>query len=555
MEDGMKNNAKIVIYWLLAATVFMGIPALAWADPTCRVEIQDPGPPKVLYFIFEESQVGLKEIVIKEYQNASITQQPFVYPNKNPVVVSVTQKNVNVDFYAVIEAKDMNNQSTTCRGPGLDPPQCSVIDEDPGPPFTVSFSIQAPEGLDSITVDSAVNADVNIPSFPVGTTDAIIVTARKIDEFADLEVTLTATDVFQNQKTCNYNQQAQNDTEDPQVVLTTMVSGPPTQLEITARDSESGIETINTLTAENAEVQIPVFAVGTTEPVVISASQKIESLGFKVEIEVVDRAGNKSTYLYEVANFQIRPEIDLVGDDSQYFFRDEWINQILIHGKDASGKPINRFSAFQSEFFNTNAGQASLDLCYSLPSRSYFSVLTPTWTEADYEWEIVLQMKPSTDLVLKLHGCVLKTGADALVSAGYQTGFYTLPWAPNQPVFVSTINPRLTVEALPGPMAREGFPAEGFILDTRRHSGLQVAPIADSLITIQTFAGESIVIALPVEGSVNGSGQTMSALSPGDRINVRIHIPNNTPSDVRLGADSAVVQYIGLKGTEYSTDP
>ena len=44
-----------------------------------------------------------------------------------------------------------------------------------------------------------------------------------------------------------------------------------------------------------------------------------------------DRAGNKSTYLYEVADLQLRPEIDLVGDDSQYFFRDDWINQLLIN--------------------------------------------------------------------------------------------------------------------------------------------------------------------------------------------------------------------------------
>ncbi|MCP4625545.1 MAG: hypothetical protein GY850_18825 [bacterium] len=552
----MKTNTKRVIYWLLAATVLMGIPGHAWADPTCSVEVQDPGPPKIVHFIFQESQVGLKEVTIKNYGNARITIQPFVPPNKNPVVVSVTQKNINLDFFAVIEAKDMNNQTTTCRYPGEDPPECSVIGEDPGPPFTVSLSIQdATEGLESITLDSAVNADVNIPSFSVGTTDAVIVTASQKDEFADLAVSLTATDVNQNQNTCTYNQQAQNDTQDPEVVLTTLDPGPPTQLEITAQDRESGIDAINIVEALNADVQIPAFTVGTTEPVVISAGQTIEIQPFKVEIEVADRAGNKTTYLYEIADRQLRPEIDLAGDDSQYFFRDEWISQIILKGKDAFGKSINDFSAFQSERFSTNAGQSSVDSCYSLPSRPYLSMLTPTWTEADYEWEIVLQMKPSTDLVLKLHGCVLKTGADDVWTAGYQSGFYTLPWAPNQPVFVSTVNPRLSVRALPGPMAKESFPAAGFILDTRRHAGLQVAPLADSLITIQTLAGESIVIALPTEGDVNASGQTMYALSPGDRIKVQIHIPDNTPSDVRFGADSAMVQYIGLKGTEYLTGP
>ena len=181
-------------------------------------------------------------------------------------------------------------------------------------------------------------------------------------------------------------------------------------------------------------------------------------------------------------------------------------------------------------------------------------MLTPTWTEAEYEWEIVLQMKPATDLVLKLHGCVFKTGDNDVWRSGYQTGFYTVPWNPNQPIFVSTVNPRLTVRALPGPKAKEGFPTEGFILDTRRHSGLQVAPLVDSLVTVQTFGVESIVIAMPVEGGINASGQTMYSLSPGDRIKVTIGIPDNTTADVRFGESGAVLNYIGMKGTEYTTD-
>jgi hypothetical protein len=325
-------------------------------------------------------------------------------------------------------------------------------------------------------------------------------------------------------------------------------------LEITAQDNESGIQTIKTVEAINADVQIPNFTVGTTDPVVITADQAVENLQFTVEIEVADRSGNKTSYRYETANTKSRPEIDLVGQDSQYFFRNDWIGQIFINGKDTFGSRINDFSAFQSESFSTNAGQATVDTCYSTPARSYFSVLTPTWTEAEYEWEIVLQMKPATDLVLKLNGCVFKTGKNDVWTDGYQTGFYTVPWAPNQPVFVSGVNPRLTVQALPGPMAKEGFSSDGFTLDTRRHSGLQVAPLADSLVTIQTLASESIVIALPAEGGINASGQTMHSLSQGDRIKVVVNIPGNTTADVRFGASGAVLQYIGLKGTEYTTN-
>jgi len=551
----MKNNAKKIIYWFLAAIVFMVIPAHSWADPTCEVKVKDPGPPKIINFIFQESQVGLKTITIKEYMNANFSVPGFFPGAKAPITVAVTQINANLEFYAVIEAKDMLNRTTVCRYPGSDPPQCSVISEDPGPPFTVSFAIVDPtEGLNSISVEEAVNADVNIPSFTVGTTEQVIVTAQKIDAFADFKVTLAVSDLNGNQGTCGYDQQAQQDTQDPQISLTAIDPGPPIQLEITAQDNESGIQTIKTVEAINADVQIPNFTVGTTEPVVITVEQAVENLQFTVEIEVADRGGNKTSYRYETANTKSRPEIDLVGQDSQYFFRDDWTGQIFINGKDTFGSRINDFSAFQSESFSTTAGQATVDTCYSTPARSYFSVLTPTWTEAEYEWEIVLQMKPATDLVLKLNGCVFKTGENHVWTDAYQTGFYTVPWAPNQPVFVSGVNPRLTVRALPGPMAKEGFSSDGFTLDTRRHSGLQIAPLADSLVTVQTLASESIVIALPAEGGINASGQTMHSLSPGDRIKIVVKIPGNTTADVRFGASGAVLQYIGLKGTEYTTN-
>ena len=552
----MKKKAKKIIYWLLAATILMGIPAHSWADPTCEVKVKDPGPPKVISFIFQESQVGLKTIIATDYTNARIAMPGFFPGVTAPVTVTVTQINANVEVYAVIEATDMNNRTTTCRYPGSDPPQCSVIDEDPGPPFTVSFSIVDPtEGLNSISVEEAVNATVDIPLFTVGTTEPVIVTAQKIDAFADFAVTLAVEDMDGNQNICEYDQQAPPDTQDPQVVLTSIDPGPPTILEITAQDSESGIRTIETVEAINAVVQIPAFAVGTTEPVVITASQNVGQLDFSVEIEVVDRSDNKTTYRYETANMTFRPEIDLVGQDSQYFFKDDWISQIFINGKDNFGTRINDFSAFQSEIFSTTAGQESVDTCYSTPTRSYLSVLTPTWTQAGYEWEIVLQMKPAADLVLKLHGCVFKTGENDVWTAGYQTGFYNAPWAPNEPVFISKANPRLTVRALPGPLAKDGFPAQGFLLDTRKHSGLQIAPLADSLITVQTLAGESIVIALPYQGGINASGQTMYSLSPGDRIKVIVDIPGDTTADVRFGEDGAILQYIGLKGTEYTTNP
>ena len=387
----MEKKAKTIVYCLLAAVLFMGIPAQTLADPTCDVRVADPGPPRIVNFIFQESQVGLKEIVATSYKNARFALPGFSRGTTDPVTVTVTQINADIEFYAEMKATDMDNRTTICKYPGSDPPQCSVIGEDPGPPFTVSFSIVDPaEGLNSITVEEAVNATVDIPSFTAGTTDPVIVAAQKIDAFADFAVTLAATDIIGNQTTCEYDQQAPPDTQDPQVVLTSIDSGPPAILEITAQDNESGIKAINTVEANNAVVQIPAFVVGTTEPVVITASQNVAQLDFSVEIEVVDRNDNKATYRYETADMDFRPEMDLVGQDSQYFFKDDWISQIFINGKDNFGIRINDFSAFQSETFSTTAGQESVDTCYSTQTRSYFSVLTPTWTQAEYWWEIVL---------------------------------------------------------------------------------------------------------------------------------------------------------------------
>ena len=550
----MQNKTKKIIYWLIGAIVLMGIPTTSLADPTCEVIIKNPGIPKVIDFIFQESQIGLKEINIIDYKNATFNMPGFLPGDTSPITVTVTQINANLEFYVVIQAKDIQNSDTVCEYPGTEPPQCSIVSVDPGPPFTVLFSIISPiVGLDSITVKEAVNADVDIPSFSIGTTQEILVEAQIIDDFDDFSILLEAIDLDGNASTCEYNQQAQQDTQAPQITLTSIDHGPPIQMEITAQDQASGIQVINIIEAINADVQIPLFTAGTTGQVLIMAYQINENLQFAVEIEVADQNGNKNNYRYETSNNKTRPEIDIVGMDSQYFFSDAWINRIFTNGIDIFGNNINNLSDFQSEYFSTTAGQETLDTCYSTQGHSYFSILTPTWTEATYSWEIVLQMKPATDLVLKLNGCVLKTGADDVWSDGYQTGFYTLPWAPTQPKFVSGANPRLTVHALPGDMAKEGFPYNGFILDTRKHSGLQVTPLDDSLITIQSLVGESIFIVLPTEGGINSSGQTMHSLSQGDRIRVTISIPGNTTPDVRLGSSGVALQYIGIKGTEYST--
>jgi hypothetical protein len=79
------------------------------------------------------------------------------------------------------------------------PPTGTITGINPGPPKQVLISVQDLEsGLASITVVSAVNADMGIPVFTVGTTNAVIVTATKINQSQSATFALRVTDVCGN---------------------------------------------------------------------------------------------------------------------------------------------------------------------------------------------------------------------------------------------------------------------------------------------------------------------------------------------------------------------
>ncbi len=82
------------------------------------------------------------------------------------------------------------------------------------------------------------------------------------------------------------------DNTTPDCQLTAVIAGPPKQLQITAQDTGSGISTITVLTATNVTVSIPPFAVGTTSPVVVTATKINQALSSTVRLEVKDVANN-----------------------------------------------------------------------------------------------------------------------------------------------------------------------------------------------------------------------------------------------------------------------
>jgi hypothetical protein len=95
-----------------------------------------------------------------------------------------------------------NTTFATCSG---SPTSCStapsptvtVLTQTPGPPKQVVFSVQSSGGLFSVVANTppTTNATVAIPSFDQGTTQALGVTATKIDQSASAVVELTVVDL------------------------------------------------------------------------------------------------------------------------------------------------------------------------------------------------------------------------------------------------------------------------------------------------------------------------------------------------------------------------
>jgi hypothetical protein len=459
----------------------------------------------------------------------------------------------------------VDGNATTCGYPGVDEdaPICSTTSVDIGPPIVVEFTIQdTGSGLATIDVDS-VNADVSISSFGAGTTAAVVVTATQADVNQDFSLTLEAYDLEGNSSVCGYSADAAIDEDTPTCERSSVDLGPPLVVEFTVQDTGSGLSQINVL-ASNADVNISPYTPGTTSEVTVTVTRLESDVAFSVIVEPVDMAGNKSTCNYFASgSVETRPEFDAVAMDSDNVFIDYAKVMIIENGRDVMNRKINDFSDFvfydgdvlnkeQSEYFETDTGAVFPDPCFSSLGTTYRSAFAPTWSEANLEWQIILQMEPSADVQLNLIGCVLRTGSNNVWRSAEQTGRYRLETG-NQIILIPTANPTLTVRALPGPHATPGFPAEGFYLDARLNPGMAVMPLVDAIYCSEAIFEGGLFMVRPETGSSNAYGQSVFKLSKGDRIRVSMHIPFNNPVDLRYGSDSAVLKYIGILGTEYTT--
>jgi hypothetical protein len=93
-----------------------------------------------------------------------------------------------------------NTANATCSNsnPSAPFPSVTLVTVTPGPPKEVVLSVQAPGGMFSVVANTppTTNATVSISPFDHGTTQALGVTATKINQSASAVVELTVTDLF-----------------------------------------------------------------------------------------------------------------------------------------------------------------------------------------------------------------------------------------------------------------------------------------------------------------------------------------------------------------------
>jgi len=250
------------------------------------------------------------------------------------------------------------------------------------------------------------------------------------------------------------------------------------------------------------------------------------------------------------------PEFDAVGCDCKKVFAKNnpvQYGQVIDNNIGPNG-PLNKFSAIfpssPQEYFMQTAGQLYPDPCFG--DLGLLSALTDSWSASVYEWYIIFQMKPESDLNISIYDCVLKAGEFSPWVAAEQTGRYRAVWG--QPFIVLSANPRIAVKAYPGEYATPGF-TDPFIMDSRILPGLEIVALDDVLYTSKAIWSEALVLVMPETGKTNTSGQPMYTLKRGDRIYVKVTIPHNNTCDIRYGPDSVIVKYIGTFGNWYYGDP
>ena len=243
-----------------------------------------------------------------------------------------------------------------------------------------------------------------------------------------------------------------------------------------------------------------------------------------------------------------RPEFDCVGDDATNYFNDAIKNMVVANN------PWNLASDFTGVIFDNEPMEGFIppvqltpDICFLDPV--YLSAYTQWRRPAVYDYKIVLQMDPQSDIDVNIVDCVVKHNS--------KTAFGVNPWegadqtgrfqmTDGTSIFISGANPMLSVMAIPGPNAVFGFETP-FYLTSRSQGGLVDSPMQNLLYTSKALWEEGLVGRMPEYGV-----DAEFPLSAGDMLAIRIEIPFINSVDVRYGEDNVCVKYVGIDGTIFT---
>jgi hypothetical protein len=208
-------------------------------------------------------------------------------------------------------------------------------------------------------------------------------------------------------------------------------------------------------------------------------------------------------------------------------------------------------------------------------------VLTPAGNCGWYRWRIVLQEKPHSNINLKIRGCILENeggtvykmfpdcgendgcpgpavGQTVSDSAAGETGAFHLN--SNIINFIASANPTLKVWAEPGPYSTFSTPFNmtGIMIPSgmsRTEDDMVVLDgSADTRFNLIGNFAANIVLKFP-EAGTNDKGQEEAVLHQGDMIEILVSVPSNNVVDIRLGRDSAWLEYNAIVGTSITVLP
>ncbi|MDZ7290422.1 MAG: T9SS type A sorting domain-containing protein [candidate division KSB1 bacterium] len=126
------------------------------------------------------------------------------------------------------------------------------------------------------------------------------------------------------------------DSDPPTCELVAINLGPPKSFEMVAQDVGSGIRLLRYQDVVNANVDIPRFPTGDTNPVHVVASVIDETQPFRFSLRVVDMCGNQ--IMYDPVFLTLRPElrifeyqVELVSADRYFYLNNQGVRRIVVN--------------------------------------------------------------------------------------------------------------------------------------------------------------------------------------------------------------------------------